>query len=195
MTDKDKQAGGLWRRPSARWALGIPVGALLAFFAGAIALGSFNWVIHATSTTDFCLTACHSHTLFVKPEYEASTHFSNRSGVRAECADCHIPKGWFSVVAMKVAVSGDIIPELMGKLNTEEKWEAHRGEMAEDVWAQFRANDSQFCRHCHDPASMNSEKQSPMAARIHASLEPGGKTCIDCHRGIVHALPQATASN
>lgn len=95
----------------------------------------------------------------------------------------------------KIIVSADIIPELMGKLDTAEKYEAHRAEMAEAVWAEFRANDSQYCRSCHTPAAMDPEKQKPMIARIHAGLKPGGKNCIDCHRGLVHALPKQAAAN
>ena len=194
MTEDEKEPGPLWRRPRARWALGVPLGAVLAFFLGAAGLGTFNFVIHETSTNEFCFV-CHSHEAFIRAEYEASSHFSNASGVRADCADCHLPHEWWPLVATKAIVSLDIIPELMGKLNTAEKYEAHRGAMAEKVWSEFRENDSQFCRSCHDPAAMKAEKQSPMAARIHAALEPGGKTCIDCHRGIVHALPQAAAGN
>ena len=41
---------------------------------------------------------------------------------------------------------------------------------------------------------MNPEKQSPMAARVHANLKPGGKTCIDCHRALVHKPTQAAAN-
>ncbi len=192
MTD-DRDDSSIWRRPRARWAFGIPLGAVVAFFVGAAALGTFNWVIHQTSTNEFCFV-CHSHQAFIRPEYEASSHFSNALGVRADCADCHLPHDWWSLVYTKIVVSADIIPELMGKLDTAEKYEAHRAEMAEAVWAQFKANDSQFCRNCHDPAAMDPEQQRPMIARIHAGLKPGGKTCVDCHRGLVHALPRQAAA-
>ena len=192
MTDKPNSGGSRWwRSPRSRWLLGIPLGGVVMFLAGAAALGSFNWVVHQTSKNEFCYV-CHSHAAFIRAEYEASSHFSNAAGVRADCADCHLPREWFPLLVTKIVVSADIVPELLGKLDTREKFEARRAEMAERVWAQFRANDSQFCRNCHAPAAMNPALQSKMAARLHQALPPG-RTCIDCHRGLAHALPAAPA--
>lgn len=183
----------IWSWPRSRWLLGIPIGGFLALLAGAVGLGLFNELLHATSTNEFCYS-CHSHERFIKPEYEASSHFSNPRGVRADCADCHLPRGQIDLILKKIVVSADIIPELMGKLDTAEKYEAARMEMAEAVWAEFRANDSEYCRHCHAIEAMALEAQSVMARRRHESAEERNMTCIDCHGGIVHALPQAPAS-
>lgn len=178
----------LWQRPRARWRLGIPIGGILLFFGGAAALGAFDRGLALTSTNAFCY-ACHSHAAFVRPEYEASSHFRNASGVRADCADCHIPRGWFAKLRVKVVATADIVPELAGKIATREKFDAHRSEMAETVWRQYRADDSALCRNCHRPAAMDTAAQPPLAARLHARLDAGERTCIDCHRGLVHALP------
>lgn len=179
----------LWRRPTNKWTLGIPLGAVLAFVLGAVALGTTNVVLHETSTTEFCYV-CHSHEQFIRPEYEASTHFKNASGVQAGCADCHLPHdSWFELVWTKAVVSLDIIPELAGKLDTAEKYEAHRAEMAESVWREFKENDSEFCRSCHTDEAMDLELQDRRAARRHSQAADKGETCIDCHYGIVHALP------
>ncbi len=187
--NKQKPPSRLWRRPSSRWALGIPLGAVLAFALGAVALGTTNYVVHATSSTEFCYS-CHSHESFIKPEYEASSHFANVSGVRAGCADCHLPHdNWFELMWTKAVVSLDAIPELAGKLDTAEKYEAHRAEMAQDVWRQFKDNDSKFCRSCHSIDAMQLEDQHRTAARRHAKAEENGETCIDCHYGIVHKEP------
>ncbi|MCH9695954.1 MAG: NapC/NirT family cytochrome c [Gammaproteobacteria bacterium] len=180
----------LWARPGQKWRLGIPVGGLLAFAIGAIVLGMTNYTLHATSSTEFCY-ACHSHEQFIKPEYEASSHFVNQSGVRAGCADCHLPHdNWFKLVWTKAVVSLDIIPELMGKLDTAEKYESHRAEMAESVWREFKENDSAYCRSCHSIDAMDLEAQGRKIARRHRNAEERGETCIDCHFGIVHAEPE-----
>ena len=184
---------GLWARPASKWLLGIPLGGFVAFALGAIALGGTNYVLHATSTTDFCYV-CHSHDAFIRPEYEASSHYSNAYGVQAGCADCHLPHdNWFELVWTKAVVSLDIIPEMMGKLDTAEKYEAHRAEMAESVWRQFKENDSRFCRSCHVVEAMDFEAQERRTARQHARMAESGETCIDCHYGIVHTEPANAA--
>lgn len=181
---------GIWRRPNSKWLLGIPLGGLIAFGLGAVALGTSNYVLHKTSETEFCYV-CHSHDSFIRPEYEASSHFINAAGVRAGCANCHLPHdNWFELVWTKAVVSLDIIPEVMGKIDTAEKYEAHRAEMAESVWRQFKANDSKFCRSCHSVAAMDLEAQGRTPARRHSQAAERGETCIDCHYGIVHKEPE-----
>ena len=184
-----KDKGGFWRRPRSKWLLGIPLGGFVFFFAGMVALGTTNWIVHQTSADEFC-NGCHSHEMFIQPEWEASSHFSNASGVRAGCADCHVPHPWFEKMYLKITVSADIIPELMGKISTKEKYEAHRGEMAQAVWREFKHNDSQFCRHCHTFDAMELESQGRLARRRHERAPERGQTCIECHQGIVHALPE-----
>jgi len=151
-----------------------------------------NYTLQESSTTEFCYT-CHSHEQFIKPEYEASSHFSNAAGVQAECKDCHLPKmhgHWFEYVTTKIIVSKDIIPEMMGKVDTREEWEEFRPHGAEKVWRHFKENDSRFCRHCHSIDNMNFDEQGRFAARRHQTAERRAQTCIDCHYGIVHELPE-----
>jgi trimethylamine-N-oxide reductase cytochrome c-type subunit TorC len=191
----DSRAGGdgvwtrIWARPKTRWLLGIPLGGFVALILGAIGLGVFNEVLHATSSNEFCYV-CHSHEQFIKPEYEASSHFANTSGVRADCADCHLPHGQIELILTKIVVSADIVPELLGRLDTAEKYEAARVAMAEVVWEQYRANDSEYCRHCHTIEAMDLAAQGNTARRRHGSAAERDQTCIDCHKGIVHVLPQ-----
>ena len=190
MAQHDTSGSRWWRRPSKKWLLGIPLGGFVAFALGAVALGTTNYVLHETSTTEFCYV-CHSHDAFIRPEYEASSHYQNVSGVRTECADCHLPHdNWFELVWTKAVVSLDIIPEAMGKLDTAEKYEAHRAEMAEEVWRQFKSGDSRFCRSCHSIEAMDLDAQDRKTARRHAEAEGRNETCIDCHYGIVHAAPE-----
>lgn len=194
----DSRAGGdgiwtrIWARPKTRWLLGIPLGGFAALILGAIGLGVFNEVLHATSSNEFCYV-CHSHEQFIKPEYEASSHFANTSGVRADCADCHLPHGQIELILTKILVSADIIPELLGRLDTAEKYEAARAAMAEAVWEEYRANDSEYCRHCHTIEAMDLAAQGSTARRRHGSAAERDQTCIDCHQGIVHALPQESS--
>lgn len=180
----------LWQRPSKRWLLGIPLGGFLMIGVGAAGLGAVNYVVHKSSSNDFCLS-CHSHEQFIKPEFEASSHFKNASGVRAGCADCHLPHhDWFEMMWKKAISIKDVFGEMSGMLSTAEKYEAHRGPMAVKVWEQFLSNDSKYCRNCHSFAAMDTEAQGKMPGRMHPAAMGEGQSCIECHRGIVHALPQ-----
>lgn len=183
----EKRRGWFWKRPHSKWLLGIPIGAVVAFFLGGIALAGFNTALDMTSKTEFCF-ACHSLELNIKPEYMASSHAFNAAGVRAECKDCHLPEAWFPYVKKKIIVSLDIIPELQGVISTEEKYEARRGKLKRKVWAHYLENESEYCMHCHQWETMAAEPQSRMATRMHERAQERGQSCIYCHRGLAHDL-------
>jgi nitrate/TMAO reductase-like tetraheme cytochrome c subunit len=126
-------------------------------------------------------------------EYKESVHYKNASGVRAVCTDCHVPKPWFHKMARKTSAGfKDIYHKILGTIDTPEKYEAHRLEMAEDVWAEMKANNSLECRSCHDFSAMDLSKQDKSAAKKHSPERQAEKheTCIDCHQGIAHKLPE-----
>ena len=185
----DQPGSGVWRRPERRWLLGIPVGGFLALVLGAALLGSFNWILHQSSSNEFCYV-CHSHEAFIKPEYEASSHFKNTSGVRASCADCHVPHDWLGTVLLKARATLDIIPEVAGKLSTAEKYESHRRDMAIAVWRDYLRRDSDYCESCHTTDAMVLENQERRTQRKHEQAEEKGESCIECHQGVVHKLPE-----
>jgi len=74
-------------------------------------------------------------------------------------------------------------------IDTPEKFEAHRAEMAQSVWATMKANDSLECRNCHAVEHMDFKLQDPKAADLMQAGFERGDTCIDCHKGIAHKLP------
>jgi len=120
-------------------------------------------------------------------------HYKNASGVRAICSDCHVPKPWIQKVARKIQATFNELPHtIMGTIDTKEKFEAHRLEMAENVWAGMKATDSRECRNCHALETMELKHQDKSARKKH-TLErklKKGETCIDCHQGIAHSLPE-----
>jgi len=62
--------------------------------------------------------------------------------------------------------------------------------MAKRVWEKMKDTDSRECRRCHVVDSMALDEQQGRAARKHESMKESGKTCIDCHKGVAHELPQ-----
>lgn len=179
----------LWRQPRSRWLLGIPLGGLVLFLGGVLFWGGFNWALEASNTEAFC-TSCHEMGDFVYPEYQETIHYSNRTGVRASCPDCHVPKDYGPKLARKIQATNELYHKMAGTVATKEKFEAHRLEMAERVWKSMKATDSRECRNCHEFRHMDTEQQERVSARRHERGFKEGKTCIDCHKGIAHHLPE-----
>jgi cytochrome c-type protein NapC len=179
-----------WRalnRPSARFSfLAIAVG----FFLGGIVFwGGFNWGMEMTNSLEFC-TGCHEMKDNVFAEYKDTIHYSNRTGVRAKCSDCHVPHEWGPKIVRKVQASKEVWGKLTGYIDTKEKFETHRMEMATHEWARMKANNSQECRNCHSFEAMSKELQKATPYKKHMQAKTEGKTCIDCHKGIAHTLPK-----
>jgi nitrate/TMAO reductase-like tetraheme cytochrome c subunit len=61
--------------------------------------------------------------------------------------------------------------------------------MANRVWASMKSRDSLECRNCHSVNAMDPHKQS-QASQVMFEAMKGGMTCIDCHKGIAHKLPE-----
>ncbi|MBM3565504.1 MAG: Denitrification system component NirT [Alphaproteobacteria bacterium] len=175
-------------RPSAKWSLGVLTGG--GFAAGILFWGAFNWSVELSNSQAFCIS-CHEMRANVYEEIKGTAHYTNRTGVRAVCADCHVPKEWTHKMARKIQASFNELPlHLIGALDTPEKFEAKRMDMAASVWKTMKTSDSRECRNCHALESMNVEKQVRPAQRRHAAARTENKTCIDCHQGVAHKLPK-----
>ena len=165
----------------------------VVFAAGVLFAGLFNVGIAKTNELEFC-TSCHSMQIPYE-EYQDSVHFKNAAGVQAICSDCHVPKSFGPKMVAKVLAYKDVLHEVLGTIDTPEKYEEHRWDMANRVWDKMRASDSRECRSCHDFADMDLSAQGKMARKKHGSAEEDGKTCIDCHKGIAHEEPDDPSIN
>jgi cytochrome c-type protein NapC len=181
--DKAGPAGRCWnalRRPRT----GVSVLTLCALFvAGIIFWGGFNTAMEATNTLEFCIS-CHEMRDTVYKEYRETIHYANRSGVGAVCADCHVPRDWTHKMARKIQRG-----KLTGTIDTPEKFEAKRYQLATNVWKRMKETDSLECRNCHNRERMSATAQTEKAQRRHAKGLADGRTCIDCHFGIAHKEP------
>jgi cytochrome c-type protein NapC len=159
------------------------------FVVGILFWGGFNWAVELSNTETFCIS-CHEMRGFVYPEYQETIHYSNRTGVRASCPDCHVPHDYGPKLVRKIRATNELYHKIMGTIDTREKFEAERLAMAERVWTSMKATDSRECRNCHEFEHMDPEQQERVSARRHARGVKEGETCIDCHKGIAHHLPQ-----
>jgi len=181
----------LWatlKQPSAKYSLMALLS--VGFVSGIVFWGGFNTAMEATNTLEFCVS-CHEMRDTVYQEYKQTIHYSNRTGVRAVCSDCHVPKDWVHKIARKIQASGEIYGKLMGTIDTPEKFEAKRLTLAEHEWKRMKDSDSRECRNCHSFDGMKPDAQQQRARKQHELAQKGEpQTCIDCHKGIAHKKPK-----
>ena len=168
-------SGRVWHalcRPIIRYSLF----ALAAVVALAVVVGGFTTTVEATNTLEFC-TSCHDMSYNFE-EYKKTIHYSNPAGVRAVCSDCHVPKrNWFSEMRRKLVAASDVLAEVAGTIDTREKFDAHRMEMAKREWARMKESDSIGCRNCHSFESMDIQGQAKEARNQHtdAAMAASGR--------------------
>ena len=160
----------------------------MLFAAGIIFWGGFNWALEETNKEEFCIS-CHEMKENVFKEYQNTVHYTNRTGVRATCPDCHVPKEWGPKMIRKIQASNEVWHKLLGTIDTPEKFNAKRAELAQHEWDRMKKTDSRECRNCHRYDYMDFTEQGKRAAKAHPEAFVAGKTCIDCHKGIAHQLP------
>ena len=159
-----------------------------AFVAGIVFWGGFHWSLELTNTEKFCIS-CHEMRDTVYQEYRSTIHYSNRTGVRATCPDCHVPREWGYKIVRKIQASNELWHKMLGSIDTPEKFEAKRAKLAQNEWARMKRTDSRECRNCHNFGSFDYAEQGSRSARMHQAGFGQGMTCIDCHKGIAHKLP------
>jgi len=148
-----------------------------------LATTGFHYAMQATSSNEFC-AQCHADN--ATKEWRESAHYRNSHGFVAGCADCHLPEAFLPRVARKLrGATFEVWGQLAGVLDTPEKYEARRLEMAQTEWRRLRSDGAQECRGCHRTASM-AEKS---VADMHGAALSGGATCTDCHQGVAHRAP------
>jgi cytochrome c-type protein NapC len=174
-------------RPSAKYSLIALL--FVGFISGIIFWGAFNTGMEATNRLEFCI-GCHEMRDTVYQEYKETIHYSNRTGVRAVCSDCHVPKDWTHKMIRKIQASQEVWGKITGTIDTPEKFEAKRMQLATHEWERMKNAGSRECLNCHNFDAMSPELQKQTPYKKHMKAKAEGKTCIDCHKGIAHHLPK-----
>ncbi len=160
-----------------------------AFTTGIVVWGGFNWSLELANTEKFCIS-CHVMEANLYDDFKSTIHYANRTGVRATCPDCHVPDTWARKVARKVGATNELFHWLAGSINTKEKFEAKLPELAERVWVSMEKTNSRECRNCHHIDFMSEETQKKTAGIMHSLAADWEITCISCHKGVAHKLPE-----
>jgi cytochrome c-type protein NapC len=191
-SQKEKRASsktGIWqklRRPAQYSLITLLAAGVLL---GVSAWGGLNMAMEWTNRSEFC-TSCHEMTIHYK-ELQQTVHYKNRSGTTVNCSDCHVassktPSDYVYKSLQKLFAARDIVGHVSGIVDTPEKFEAHRLEMAKRVWERMKSRDSKECRNCHNFATMDPDKQKARSQIKHEEAQEDNLTCIDCHKGIAH---------
>ncbi len=171
-----------------RTAVRVGVAALVILVIGGVLMVGGAAGLAWTNTESFCIS-CHEMRNNVYAEFKDTIHDKNRTGVRAICSDCHVPRQPGAMILRKMRATFELWGHLTGVIDTKEKFEAHRYELAKRVWIRMKETDSLECRNCHHEDAWRPESQSERAKIRHAKGKAEGKTCIDCHSGIAHKEP------
>jgi cytochrome c-type protein NapC len=135
---------------------------VIGLFSSSIAVAEDPNVLEKCET-------CHSQQA---SEFKASVHYINRSGVQAGCNNCHAGK------------------KHKDGINSSKVVKKPRIEMAASEWKRLKKNNSKECKTCHSPMAMDLAKQEPRSvARHEKSFDAGNTSCVNCHQGISHYLP------
>lgn len=162
---------------------------VVGLIIGAAAFASVGSFLVYANSEQFCAYACHEMTP-MKAEFKGTIHDKNRSGVQTTCNDCHIPREYVPNYLAKLGLFNDFWGHYVThSIDTKEKFEAKRYELAKRVWVYMKENDSRECRHCHTTAKMDLDKQTEKAKSRHEKARAEGLTCIDCHFAIAHNEP------
>jgi cytochrome c-type protein NapC len=172
-----------------RIAVRVVVAALVVLAVGGVLMVAGAASLAWTNTESFCIS-CHEMRNNVYAEFKDTIHDKNRTGVRAICSDCHVPRQPGAMIVRKMRATFELWGKLTGVIDTKEKFEAHRYELAKRVWIRMKETDSLECRNCHHDDAWNPDAQSERAKARHAKGKAEGKTCIDCHFGIAHKEPE-----
>lgn len=191
---KEKKPGFIrrawtWFRTPSRLAIGTLL--VMGFVGGIVFWSGFNTSMEVMNSEKFCIS-CHEMRDNVYQEYMDTVHYTNRTGVRAVCSDCHVPKEFVPKMVRKIKASKELYGKAMGIIDTPQKFDAHRLQMAKNEWARMEANNSQECRNCHNFDFMDFTEQKTVASTMHSTAIKEGQTCIECHKGIAHKLPDMT---
>src|SRR5262249_33820824 len=97
-----------------------------------------------TDTEKFCL-GWHDRRDNHYAEYKDTIHDRNRTGVRATCPDCHVPREVGALLWRKMEASLEVWGHLKGDIDTKEKFEKQRATMAMREWKRMKKTDSLVC--------------------------------------------------
>lgn len=161
---------------------GLALGAFIVFSA------VFGYTMHATSTTDFCASACHEMNQHYE-ELKFSSHFKDKDGKEIGCSQCHLPAGVGPKYFTAKTYMGvkDLFVHFILQPDDFVRVE-HQA-------AARRFLDDKNCLKCHADLNKDATGEQPISEvgkLAHDAYTNGNakSNCAGCHINLAH-LPQA----
>ena len=88
---------------------------IFSLVVGGALIGAGAATLHFTGTEKFC-SSCHTND--AAAEFKDTIHDKNRTGVRAACADCHLPKEFVPMMVRKVQAAREVWGHFAGTIDT-----------------------------------------------------------------------------
>jgi trimethylamine-N-oxide reductase cytochrome c-type subunit TorC len=175
----------------------------LGALVGAAAMVAAAEMVRQTSTDEFCTGACHSMQ-WAGESYKRSVHYSNSLGLRAACADCHIPHhtghadllNYIKLMIFKAKIGvSDAVAEIQGVISTREKWEQERPRLSKEFEQWVKDTHSITCQNCHDLKAFGGD-YSEMTKMVHADLlHANTVNCLKCHQHVGHVYDKGSTAD
>lgn len=139
-----------------------------------------NAAMVPVSKSEYCGGKCHEMNTAYQ-SWEISEHGANKSGVRVECVDCHLPPKdkYFTHIAAKAYEGAkDIYKHHFGG-------EYDIEETRKKVFARIS---SQICLHCHDDLLVKPSTSAARIAHVASLAQPESEDhrCVKCHENTGH---------
>ncbi len=186
----EKRDGWLQRAQACRHGkFGIIICASVLLAAITVVGSIFVVIIDTTdyvfSTEKFCGTSCHVMEDNVYAELKKSKHWTTPTGVRANCADCHVSRRLsFAMIDHVLGTKELFVMLTHGGLDKPGAFEELRPAAADRIRFKMIADDSKNCRGCHDMEAIKPERIR--GQNQHEDALKKGTTCIICHYNLVH---------
>ena len=145
----------------------------------------FNWLWDKSSTSESCMS-CHYHTES-DMMWKQSMHHNSNSGVKTDCAACHLPpKGTLEYTKAKITTGMQDIWSYLTKDKEEIDWES-KGEL--EHASKIVYNES--CKACHVNIYPEGITDDGITAHLYydENEEKLNMQCISCHLDAGHYNP------
>ena len=144
-----------------------------------------NWMWEKSSLNDSCM-ACHYHT-DSDMAWKQSVHYNSKSGVKTDCAACHLPpKGTLDYTKAKIATGMKDVWSYLTKNKEDIDWDS-KGEL--EYAQKIVYNES--CEACHVNIYPEGITDEGVTAHLYYddNKEKLDLQCISCHLDAGHYNP------